>query len=267
MLLLKLTLMPTLILAATAAGRRWGPAIGGWLAGLPITSGPLLAFLAYEQGPGFAAEAATAGAWGIVGFAVACWSYAAVAARRPWWLALAAMWGAFAALGPVLIWAARHLPLWLGVLAVVATVAVVWWRFPRPAPGSETGGGLWRDLTLRVAGALAMVLLVTGIAALIGPATSGLLMAFPTAASVLGAATQVDAGPGRAALVLRGMVLGITTVSVFLASAAWLLPVMGPLPAIALALVAALIAQAASWPLARRPAQTACAEAPARRSA
>src|SRR5207253_534085 len=50
-LLAKVVLTPLLIAAATLAGRRWGPAVGGWLAGLPLTSGPVSVFLALEPGP------------------------------------------------------------------------------------------------------------------------------------------------------------------------------------------------------------------------
>ena len=63
---LKLLLAPLLILLATLAGRRWGPAVGGWLAGLPLTSGPVSLILALEQGPEFAARAA-------LGTLFVCW--------------------------------------------------------------------------------------------------------------------------------------------------------------------------------------------------
>src|SRR5215218_6073961 len=35
-------------LLASLAVRRWGDAIGGWLVGLPLTSGPVAAFLAIQ---------------------------------------------------------------------------------------------------------------------------------------------------------------------------------------------------------------------------
>jgi hypothetical protein len=45
-LVFKLVATPLLIQPASLAGRRWGPAIGGWLVGLPLTSGPIAFFLA-----------------------------------------------------------------------------------------------------------------------------------------------------------------------------------------------------------------------------
>ena len=49
-LALKLLLTPALIGAASLAGRRWGPAISGWLVGLPFTSCPVVFFVALNQG-------------------------------------------------------------------------------------------------------------------------------------------------------------------------------------------------------------------------
>ena len=57
LLLAKLILTPMAIFAALWVARRWGDVFGGWLAGLPVTSAPVAAFLAIEHGPAFAASA------------------------------------------------------------------------------------------------------------------------------------------------------------------------------------------------------------------
>jgi len=41
MLAFKLLLTPALLGLVSLAGRRWGPAVSGWLVGLPLTSGPV----------------------------------------------------------------------------------------------------------------------------------------------------------------------------------------------------------------------------------
>jgi hypothetical protein len=46
-LALKLVLTPTLIGAASLAGRRWGPAVSGWLVGLRCLLVGLFAFAAF----------------------------------------------------------------------------------------------------------------------------------------------------------------------------------------------------------------------------
>src|SRR5215510_7677253 len=75
LLLLKLVLTPLLVGAATIAARRWGQSIGGWFAGLPLTSGPVSVFLAIERGPEFARTAAEATLLGLVGVAAFCFTY------------------------------------------------------------------------------------------------------------------------------------------------------------------------------------------------
>ena len=59
MLALKLLLVPAFLALISLAGRRWGPEVAGWLAGFPVLTGPILFLLALENGPVFAAAAAT----------------------------------------------------------------------------------------------------------------------------------------------------------------------------------------------------------------
>src|SRR5882724_10189950 len=83
---LKLVVTPLLIAAATLVARRWGHGVGGWLAGFPLTSAPVSVFLAIEQGPDFAAGAATGTLLGLTAlavFALVCVSLALVAALLP----------------------------------------------------------------------------------------------------------------------------------------------------------------------------------------
>jgi len=68
-LLLKLTLAPLLVAAATLVSQRWGPRAGGLLMGLLLTTGPIFLFLAIDQGPHFPAGAAVGILCGLVGLA------------------------------------------------------------------------------------------------------------------------------------------------------------------------------------------------------
>src|SRR5439155_21324459 len=83
-LALKLVLTPALIAIATLAGRRFGPSIGGWLVGLPFTSGPVSLFLALEQGTSFAAAAASGSIAGAAASALFAGVSAAVPPRAGW---------------------------------------------------------------------------------------------------------------------------------------------------------------------------------------
>ncbi len=51
---------PSLVIAATLVGRRWGQTAAGLVAGFPIVAGPILFFYALEQGPAYAVSASQA---------------------------------------------------------------------------------------------------------------------------------------------------------------------------------------------------------------
>ena len=97
MLLLKLLLVPGLVAAVTVAVRRWGPAVGGWLAGLPVVAGPVLVFYALEQGTLFAARAANGTLTGLIATVAFVVAYASASARWSWPACVALGWTTFAA--------------------------------------------------------------------------------------------------------------------------------------------------------------------------
>lgn len=82
MLALKLLLVPAFLLLISLAGRRWGPAVAGWLAGLPVLTGPILFLLTLEHGPRFAAAAATVSLSAVAAAVVFILTYARVCAHR-----------------------------------------------------------------------------------------------------------------------------------------------------------------------------------------
>jgi len=88
LLALKLVLVPALVVAATLAGRRWGPRIGGLLASFPIVAGPALLFFTIEQGDAFAAEAARGTLVALVAVAGSGLAYAWASRAVPWWASL-----------------------------------------------------------------------------------------------------------------------------------------------------------------------------------
>ena len=52
-LALKLILAPIIIGSASLAGRKWGPAVSGWIVGMPLTSGPVIFFVALSHETAF----------------------------------------------------------------------------------------------------------------------------------------------------------------------------------------------------------------------
>ena len=95
LLVLKLILTPLFVGGATLVARRFGPRIGGWLVGLPLTSGPVAFYLALEQGTGFAARAAQATLLGQISFAAFCLTYRWLSLRFGWLGCWLVSWSAF----------------------------------------------------------------------------------------------------------------------------------------------------------------------------
>jgi hypothetical protein len=206
LLVLKLILTPLLIGVATLAARRWGQAVGGWVAGLPLTSGPVSLFLALEQGPQFAARAASATLLGLAGVCAFCLAYR-------WMLTVAAPWAAAAA-GLVAYLLVALLLSFLSVGVAVATALVlvllvlVMIAVGRPAAANTHTLSPWWDLPLRMTVATAMVLAITGAATLLGPRWTGLLSPFPVFACVMAMFAHHASGSAAAHRLLRGVIIG-----------------------------------------------------------
>lgn len=243
---LKLLLTPALIAAASLAGRRWGPAIGGWLVGLPFTSAPVALIVTLTQGPRFGAAVAVgilAGTASQVGFAAA---YAWSARRAPWPLAFCCGAAGFA----VCTAAFEPLPLALlpTLLVALAALVVGLLVLPRPAPQRRQAAAtypVW-DLPARMVAATALVAVLTTAAPALGPHLTGLLTPFPLYAAVLTVFSHRQLGPEAGIGVLRGLVLGLFAFSAFFAVLAALLVLAGPALGFLGALAAALCVQGAS---------------------
>lgn len=260
-LALKLTLTPILIGVASLAGRRWGPAISGWLVGLPLTSGPVIFLLALAHGESFAAAAATGTLAGTLSECVFCLAYGWIAWRGGGWWAvvggcLAFLVGAFALSAVKLSLA----PL-CGAI-VLALLAALWLM-----PGRRVAGGAekteatesaatsvlpWWDLPARMLVATAFVVLLTGAAPTLGPQMTGLLAPFPVYATILAVFAQRQQGPAAAVGVLRGLLLGLFSFAAFFVTLALLLERAGIAVAFVCAVASALAAQGCSLWLMRR---------------
>jgi hypothetical protein len=207
LLLLKLTLTPLIVGGASLAARHWGPSIGGWIVSLPLTSAPVILFLALDHGPAFASDAATGtmAGLGILGG----WSLAFVwGSRRGPAIAVLAGTAAFVALG-VVVQPVLGVPF---LLLLAAAVVAVWVALRLMPDGrvarSEAPHASW-DLPARVVVGTAIVVTLTAIAPLLGPHLSGLLAAYPVYVSVLAVFTQLREGPEGAVDVVRGLLVGL----------------------------------------------------------
>jgi len=240
LLVFKLVATPLVIGLAGWASRRWGTAAGGWMAGLPVTTGPISVFLFLEYGPEFARQAALGTLYAMPAIAATAAGYA-FAVRRGWgWIASQALaqacYLAVAALltpfnpGVVTVFV-------LGAVSLVCGIAI---------SGADRGGVLpslssRTVLFLRMAVATSLVLTITALASTLGPTLSGLFGTLLIIAGVLAAAGHREhGGPGGMA-VIRGMMAGQVAFLAFYAVVWGLLPAMG-LVTYGIALCAAALA-------------------------
>ena len=206
LLILKATLTPLLIAVATLAARRWGPAVGGWVAGLPLTSGPVSVFLAAEQDPTFAAHAACGTLLGLIAVAVFCVAYARSAKGSAW------VGPTILGLGLYLVvtWVVSlpSLSLAVSTLLVLPLLGVALMALGAPPVATPNVPAPWWDLPLRMGTATAIVLFITGAASSLGPKWSGLLSPFPVFACVMAIFSHQNGGSGAAHRLLRGVIVG-----------------------------------------------------------
>lgn len=207
LLLLKLLVAPALVGAVTLAVRRWGPAVGGWLSGMPVVAGPVLIFMAMEQGTIFGAVAAHATLTGLIGTVAFALTYARLSGRMPWYGCLLIGWVTFGVTTSVLYLLDPPLPLSLAGLVVTTSVG------PRFLPASEGAappvGSPRGDLLLRLAATATLVLVLTAVADELGPTVSGLLNAFPVLSTIITAFTHAQHGSGPTIAFVRGFTRSI----------------------------------------------------------
>lgn len=244
LLVLKLSLVPAFLLAVSLAGRRWGPQVAGWLAGLPVVAGPILFFLAVERGAAFAAGAATLSLAAVVASVSFSLAYAHAGLRGPWGVALAAGLAAWAVAASVLACWPMSAGLALGLsLAALFVAPRLFPPVAISASGRQTGRS---ELALRMLAGALLTVGVTAAAASLGPAWSGLFAVFPVLGTVLAVFSQRSQGAGFAAALLRAMATGLYAFVAFCFVLALSLPVWGLGGAFAAATLASLAVQAAT---------------------
>jgi uncharacterized membrane protein (GlpM family) len=212
-LLLKLLLVPAFLLLVSLAGKRWGPSVAGWLAGLPTVAGPILFFLAIERGETFASNAAAASLSAVfasVAFSVA---YAHAAQRLSWWSALLfglSAWGAAAA---SLSWLPASI--WLSLLVAIFSLIAAPYLFPIKRAAPTTHLVAPTELFSRMFAGAVLTIAVTGAASALGEGWSGLLAVFPVLGIVLAVFSHRTQGPAFVAALLRAMATGLYSFSAF----------------------------------------------------
>ena len=245
-LLLKLVLTPVLIATATLVGRRWGPALSGWLVGLPLTSGPVVFFLALDQGRPFATDVSLGVILGVASQAVFALGYVRLGRTAGWpWRLLA---GTAAFVAATIAFRLIRVPGYVEPIFVFATLLLSIALMPgldqvehQPVP-SPPG-----DLPLRIVIATVLVLGLTAIAPVLGSYLSGLVTPFPLYAAILAVFAHRLDGAAAAAAVWRGLLLGLFSFLAFFTVLAVTLESAGIALGFLLAIAGAGAVQAATF--------------------
>ena len=244
--------LPVLMIGiVTLVSHRWGPSVGGILGAVPAKGGPILIFLALDQGTSFAATAAAASLGGAGGCGVFCLVYALLCRRVSWPVAGAVAYGAFAVTWAVMLPIAS----WGLAPAFVAVVAIllVSRRLLPVAPPMPRRATSASDLPARMIAGAGMVVFVTTAGPYFGATISGMLATLPTVAAVLAIFTHAQEGPDRTIGVMRGMTHGLLGFGAFLTVVAATLVPLGIPAAFALAFAAVVAVQAIELRSALRP--------------
>ncbi len=206
-LVLKLVLAPVIIGSASLAGRKWGHAVSGWIVGMPLTSGPVIFFVALSHDVTFASNAALgviSGGLSLVSFAL---TYAWLATRFRWYVALTGSFLVFTMSTTLLQNITLPLiPIFLNV-CVAITLGLRLMPNETVEPG-ETELGPW-DIPSRILIGTSFILLITGSASFFGSRLTGLLTTIPLYVTILTIFAHRHQGPAAAAHVLRGLLYGM----------------------------------------------------------
>ena len=213
LLLLKLTATPLMMLVVSLAARRWGGFVGGIISGLPITSAPVMFFLAIEQGAPFAEQAASAALSGLGAVLLTYFFYLIVTKRTSIPVACFAALVFFAACSQLTIrpffsdWA---------IPANLVVIGLIVRRTAATGPRASSSPGMppW-DIPLRMAASTSLLLAVTGLAHGIGPHWSGMLSPMPVVAWPLTVFLHSRCGRAEMVAAVRGNAISALGVIAF----------------------------------------------------
>lgn len=256
LLVFKLTVTPLAVGLATLVGRRYGPAFGGWIAGIPFTSAPIAIFVTLDHGIPFGTLTAIGILAGTASQAAFAFVYSVAAIRLRWRFALLAAVIAFVAATAALD---QLLPPQVAALEIaVGSVALALALMPRsrvPAPTTEPIAPVRLDIAVRAVVATAFVVVLTALAQRLGPSLAGLISPLPIFAGVLIVFPHSQLGSAAATAACRGILWGLFAFATFGFVLSELLPNVGLAGSMAAALAAALVVQAlALLVIRRRPA-------------
>ena len=245
-MLLKLLLVAASVLLSSLAARRFGHAVGGTVAGLPMIAGPIIGFVLLQEPVPQVRAIVLATLVCLPATVAHMLAYAWCATRWRWGVALLVANGVFVGVGAALV--ALQLPPAAACVVALAAPLLGLRAMPRLplAPGAAAIPHI--ELACRVVAALAVAAIIMHSAGRAPAAFSGLLLAIPITGNVLPSFTLPGHGPAAVVALLAGFVRGLLGFACFFVAMHLGLAQWAPGPAYAGAWAAAL---AAAWLLYR----------------
>ena len=202
-------------------------------------TGPILLFVALEQGSQFASVTAAGALAGGLAWMAFALSYAWAATRMSWLLALFISLSGYLIIGMVLVLSA--LPFALIVVMIVVAVLLAPFLFPRLTQPIGPAASSSIELCVRMVAGGALTVAVTQLSPVLGPKFSGLFAVFPVMGIVLAAFSHRASGNIFTLHLLRGMVSGFYAFTAFCLTITLALHALGIAAGFALALCFSLV--------------------------
>jgi uncharacterized membrane protein (GlpM family) len=205
-LAVKMAVTAGFLLTATMIAERAGPLIGGLVATLPISAGPVYLFLALDHDVHFIAQSAlgslVSNALNVI-FAV---TYALLAQKRPLSVCLGGAFALWVTLEYAIGFVHWTLPLVIAFNIAIIAVAL-WIVHPLRHVRVAATQARWYDLVLRAAMVALLVGTVVTLSFTIGPTLSGNLAVFPIVlSSIMIILHRRIGGPATAAIMANAVV-------------------------------------------------------------
>ena len=250
MLALKLLLVPLFLGLISLAGKRFGPSIAGWLAGLPVVVGPILLLLSFENGTAFAGEAARftlASVMTVIAYGVA---YSWAARRHGWGRSLVCGFAAWIVAAAVVANIAFTLA--SAALLALATLLVAPSLYPHVVIVEKAAALPGSELFLRMVLGALLTLTVTTLSQSVGTTWSGVASLAPILTPVISVFMHRRSGGIYAIVMLTALARGLYSLAAFCFIVAWQLEALGNVRTFVLATAVALLLQGGTLLLQRR---------------
>jgi hypothetical protein len=204
----KMAVTAGFVVLATFIAERTPPLVGGLIATLPISAGPVYVFLALEHNTQFLADSAVTSLAINPAIAAYVFCYAVLAQTRSWAISIALAFAVWLVLAIIIN--ASHWSL-AGAIALNVVVLPLALYGARPLRNAviPRAPARWADVAAR---ALSVGLLVAGVVALsehIGPAATGILALFPIVVTSVMFILHRRVGGKAAAAVMANSQLGL----------------------------------------------------------